>query len=66
MRIEYKYSAILYGYLDSCYFALLKKNLFKQSAARATLLYPFCFSRLMRKECKTQQKKKLLDKKITY
>ena len=53
----------MYGYLDSWLFCTFKKNLFKQSAARATLLYPFCFSRLMRKECKTQQKKKLLDNK---
>ena len=47
-RIEYKYPAILYGYLDSWLFCTVKNQL-NQSAARATLLYPLCFSRLMRK-----------------
>ena len=46
-RIEYKYSAIFYGYLDSWLFCTVKKNLFNQSAARATLLYQLCSSRLM-------------------
>ena len=36
-RIEYKYPEILCGYLDSSLFCIVK-NLFKQSAARATLL----------------------------
>ena len=40
------------------YFVLLKKNLFNQSAARVTLLYPLCFSRLMRNEQKNLAEKK--------
>ena len=27
-KVEYKYPAILYGYLDNCYSVVLKKNLF--------------------------------------
>ena len=46
MQVEYKYPAILYGYLDSW---LFNKNLFN---ARATLLYSLCFSRLIRNEQK--------------
>ena len=41
-RIEHKH-----GYLDGWFTV---KNLFNQSGARATLLYPLCFSHLMRNE----------------
>ena len=37
---------------------VLLKNLFNQSAARATLLYLLCFSRLMRNEPKDSPEKK--------
>ena len=53
-RIEYKYPAILYGYW---------KNLINESAARATLLYLLCFSRLIRNEQKDVSEKKQLDNK---
>ena len=60
--IEYKYPAICtviwtVGYLDSWLFCTVK-NLFDQSAARYTLLYPLCFSRLMRNEQKDLAEKK--------
>ena len=47
--------ARLFGQLDilNC-----KKNLFNQSVARATLLYPLCFSRLMRNELNDLAEKK--------
>ena len=51
MQVEYKYPAILYGYLDSW---LFYKNLFN---ARATLLYSLCFSRLIRNEQKDSAEK---------
>ena len=41
----------MYGCLDSWLFCTVK-NLFDQSAARYTLLYPLCFSRLMRNKQK--------------
>ena len=47
--------ARLFGQLDILYY---KKNLFNQSAARATLLYPLCFSRLMRNELNDLAEKK--------
>ena len=47
--------ARLFGQLDILY---CKKNLFNQSAARATLLYPLCFSRLMRNELNDLAEKK--------
>ena len=50
-KVEYKYPAILYGYLDSWLFFTVK-ILFNQSAARATFLYPLFFSRLMRNDKK--------------
>ena len=36
----------------------IKKNLFNQSGARATLLYPLCFSHLMRNEQNDLAKKR--------
>ena len=47
--------ARLFGQLDilNC-----KKNLFNQSVTRATLLYPLCFSRLMRNELNDLAEKK--------
>ena len=57
VRIQYKYPAILYGYLDSWLFCTERK-LFNQSAARATLLYPLCFTRLMRNEEKDSAENK--------
>ena len=57
MRIQYKYPAILYGYLDS-WLLCTERKLFNQSAARATLLYPLCFPRLMRNEEKDSAEKK--------
>ena len=40
-QIEYKYLAILYGYLESWSLnSVLLKDLFNQMAARATLVYP--------------------------
>ena len=60
MRTEYIYPAILYGYLDSWLFCTVEKNLFNQSAARTSLLYPLCFSRLMRNEQKDLEEKKAL------
>ena len=50
-KVEYKYPAILYGYLDSWFFFTVK-ILFNQSAARATFLYPLFSSRLMRNDKK--------------
>ena len=50
-KVEYKYPAILYGYLDSWLFFTVK-ILFNQSAARATFLYPLFSSRLMRNDKK--------------
>ena len=47
--------ARLFGQLDILY---CKKNLFNQSAARATFLYPLCFSRLMRNELNDLAEKK--------
>ena len=44
--IEKKNPAILYGYLESWLFCTVKKSLFNQSVARATLLYPLCFPAL--------------------
>ena len=55
-RLEYKYLAILYGYLNSWLFCNVR-NLFNQSNARATLLYPLCFSRLMRNDRNTVEEK---------
>ena len=53
----------MYGYLDSWLFCTVK-NLFDQSAARYMLLYPLCFSRLMRNKQKDlAEKKKQLDSK---
>ena len=60
VRTEYIYPAILYGYLDSWLFCTVEKNLFNQSAARTSLLYPLCFSRLMRNEQKDLEEKKAL------
>ena len=42
---------------------VLQKKLFNQSAARATLLCPLCFPRLMRNEQKDSAEKKKLDNK---
>ena len=50
-EIEYKNLAILYGHLDGWLFCTVK-NQFNQSAARTTLLYLLCFSRLERNELK--------------
>ena len=50
-KVEYKYPAILYGYLDSCLFFTVK-ILFNQLAAPATFLYPLFSSRLMRNDKK--------------
>ena len=47
----------MYGYLDSWLFCTVK-NLFDQSAARYTFLYPLCFSRLMRNKQKDLAEKK--------
>ena len=47
--------ARLFGQLVILY---CKKKLFNQSAARATLLYPLCFSRLMRNELNDLAEKK--------
>ena len=48
--------ARLFGQLVILY--CKKKKLFNQSAARATLLYPLCFSRLMRNELNDLAEKK--------
>ena len=50
MRIEYKYPAILHGYLHSWLFCTVKKNLFNQSTVHSTLPYPLSFSSLVRNE----------------
>lgn len=55
--IECKYLVILYSYLESWIFCIVK-NLFNQSAAHATLLYPLCFSCLIRNEQKDLAEKK--------
>ena len=55
--MEYTYPAILYDFLD-CWLFCIVKNLFNQSAARATFLYPLCFSHLMRSEQKDLAGKK--------
>ena len=47
----------MYCCLDSWLFCTVK-NLFDQSAARYTLLYPLCFSRLMRNKQKDLAEKK--------
>ena len=60
MQTEYIYPAILYGYLDSWLFCTVKKKLFNQSAARATLLFPLCFSCFMRNEQKDLEGKEAL------
>lgn len=43
-----------------------KKNLFSQSAARATLLYPLCFSRVMRNDQKNLAEEKKQKKKSSW
>ena len=50
-RIEYTYPAILYGFLDSWLFCIVKTNPFNQSAARCPS-YPLCIPCLMRSEQK--------------
>ena len=60
--MEYKYSAVLYGYLDSWLFRTVEKPVY-HSAARATPLYPLLFSRLMRNEQRDFAEKKKLNNK---
>ena len=57
MRIEFKYPAILCGYLDSWLFCTVKETCLS-SRLRATLLYPLCLPRLMRNEEKDLAEKK--------
>ena len=50
--VEYKYPAVLYGFLDSWFFCTVK-NLFKQSTARASFSIRFAFTTVWEMSWKT-------------